>query len=518
MEPIDTAEFETRIITRPLTAADYEAVCRLQLRCFPGMLTWKREQFDSQIEHFPEGQICIEIDGEIVASSASLILDYDLYSEWHDWKTVADAGYIRNHSPNGDMLYGIEIMVDPEYRGMKLARRLYAARKQLARDRNLKGIVIGGRIPGYTKHKDTLSAHDYVQKVEDKSLYDQVLTAQLSNGFELKQLIPDYLPADAASSGWATHMEWVNVDYKPFKNRAIRAVQSVRLATIQYQMRAVKSFEEFEQQCQFFVDTASDYKCDFLLFPELFTTQLLSLVDARRPSVAARALAEFTPRYLELFTDLAVRHHVNVIGGSSFAVENGVLYNIAYLFRRDGTIGKQYKLHVTPAEWKWWGVTGGHKLEVFDTDCGRINIQICYDVEFPELTRIAAKKGAQILFVPFNTDERMGYLRVRNCAMARCIENHVYAVLSGCIGNLPSVRNADIHYAQSGIFTPADIAFSRDAIAAECTPNVETMVLQDLDIEALRRHRYKGTTTNWLDRRNDLYRVSYREDDQDLVV
>lgn len=62
---------------------------------------------------------------------------------------------------------------------------------------------------------------------------------------------------------------------------------------------------------------------------------------------------------------------------------------------------------------------------MFDTDCGRISIQICYDVEFPELSRIAAKKGAQLIFVPFNTDERMGYLRVRNCAMARCIENHV---------------------------------------------------------------------------------------------
>lgn len=78
MKPIDTADFETRIITRPLTAADYEAVCRLQPRCVPEMLTWKPEQFASQLEHFPEGQLCIEVDGVIVESSASLILDYDL--------------------------------------------------------------------------------------------------------------------------------------------------------------------------------------------------------------------------------------------------------------------------------------------------------------------------------------------------------------------------------------------------------------------------------------------------------
>ena len=123
----------------------------------------------------------------------------------------------------------------------------------------------------------------------------------------------------------------------------------------------------------------------------------------------------------------------------------------------------------------------------------------------------AAKKGAQVIFVPFNTDERYGYLRVRNCAMARCIENHVYTVLSGCTGNLPQVANADIHYAQSGIYTPADIPFSPDAIAAECTPNIETIVMKDLDIELLRRHRYLGTTQNWRDRRRDLYRVRYQE-------
>jgi predicted amidohydrolase len=194
------------------------------------------------------------------------------------------------------------------------------------------------------------------------------------------------------------------------------------------------------------------------------------------------------------------------------------LFNISYLFRRDGTLGAQKKLHITPAEWRWWGVTGGDSVEVFDTDCGRVAILICYDVEFPELVRIAAHKGAQVLMVPFNTDERFGYLRVRNCAQARCIENHCYAVLSGCTGNLPQVENADIHYAQSAILTPADIQFGRDAIAAEATPNIETMLMRDLDIELLRRHRYTGTTKNWLDRRRDIYQVRYVEGGKDRLI
>lgn len=512
MSEIDITRFESHLEVRPLRADDFEALIALQLRCFPGMKTWQRDQFDSQLERFPEGQIGITYDGVLVASSSSLIVDFDLYSDWHDWKLVADSGFIKNHDPNGNVLYGIEIMVGPEHRGLRLARRLYQARKQLAVERNLRGIVIGGRIPGYGAHRDEMTAHEYVEKVEDKRLYDPVLTTQLANGFELRELIPDYFPSDEDSGGWATHMEWVNVEYRPFKKRAMHAVQMVRFAAVQYQVRAIASFEEFERQCHFFVDTAADMNSDFVVFPELFTTQLLSLSKVKLPAQAARQLAEFTARYLEMFSELAIRFHVNIVGGSNFSVEDNKLYNVSYLFGRDGSIGKQYKIHVTPAEWRWWGVSGGDRVEVFDTDCGKVAILLCYDVEFPELARIAAKKGAQVLFVPFNTDERFAYLRVRHCAMARCIENHMYAVLAGCIGNLPQVANADIHYAQSSIFTPADFPFSRDAIAAECTPNVETLVVQDLDIELLRRHRYDGTTQNWRDRREDLYKVRYLED------
>jgi predicted amidohydrolase len=206
---------------------------------------------------------------------------------------------------------------------------------------------------------------------------------------------------------------------------------------------------------------------------------------------------------------LAIKYSTNIVGGSNFVVEGGRLYNASFLFRRDGTIDRQFKLHITPSERRWWGVEGGSRVEVFETDRGRIAISVCYDIEFPELARIAARKGAQIVFCPFNTDERAGYLRVRHCAQARCIENHVYVVLAGCTGNLPQVANADTHYAQSAILTPCDFPFARDGIAAECQPNVETLVIHDLDLELVRRHRYGGTTQNWNDRRKDVYRLSY---------
>lgn len=515
---INLKDFEKKVRLRKLRVKDHEDIVKLQLACFPSMPPWTKEQFESMLQHFPQGQLCVEFNGKIVASSSSLILDFDEYQDWHDWRLIADSGYIRNHDPDGDTLYGIEIMVDPKFRGMRLARRLYEARKRICREQNLQRIVIGGRIPGYNKHRGKMTAEQYVEKVRNHDLYDMVLTTQLANGFVLRKLIPEYLPSDEDSAGYATQMEWTNADYQPDEKAWHASPRSVRICTVQYQMRPVKNFAEFAQQVEFFVDAASDDRADFVLFPELFTLQLLSFTPTKRPGEAARKLAEFTPQYIELFNRLAVKYNVNIVGGSHFTLEDDHLRNVAYLFRRDGTLGKQDKLHVTPGERKWWGVEGGDTIRVFGTDSGKIAIPVCYDIEFPELIRVAVQKGAQILFCPFNTDSEHGYLRIRCCAQARCVENHVYAAIAGCTGNLPMVENADIHYAQSGIFTPCDYPFTRGGIGAECNANIETIVTHDVNLDTLRRHRFTGSTRNWNDRRTDLYHVSYQDPEGKLKI
>lgn len=511
MKPVDQTSLEQKIIVRNIRMEDYDQIVALQEKCFPGMKPWTREQLESQLSIFPQGQICIEYEGRIVASSSSLVLDFAMYGETHDWRQISDSGFIRNHNPEGNTLYGIEIMVDPEFRGMRLARRLYDARKRLAQEMNLMRIVLGGRIPGYAQYKDQMTAREYVDKVMKKSLVDPVLTTQLSNGFVLKRLIKSYLTSDRESDGYATLLEWSNLDYQPDTSKKFVPYKSVRICAVQYQMREIRSFDEFARQVEYFVDVAADYKTDFVLFPELITTQLLSFMKAERPGLAVRKLAEFTPQYLELFSHLAMKYDVNIIGGSHFVVEDEHLYNVAHLFKRNGGVGKQYKLHITPNERHWWGVEPGNSIEVFETDKGRINIQICYDIEFPEVSRIAVEKGAQIIFVPFNTDERYAYLRVRYCAQARCIENHVYTVIAGTVGNLPAVENMDVQYAQSGIYTPSDIPFSRDAISAECTPNIETVIVDEVDLELLKRNRQTGNVLNWYDRRSDLYEVRLKK-------
>ncbi len=508
---------QKKIKVRRWRLSDYDSVTSLQTSCFPKMKPWSIEQFTNLIKTFPEGQILIEYDGRVVASSSSHIINFNNYTETSSWGELTSSGYITNHDPKGDTLYGLEIMVDPAYRNMKLARRLYAARQKLAKDKNLKRIAIGGRIPNYHKHATKLTAAQYVQKVIDKKLYDPVLTAQLANGFFLKRLLPDYLPSDQESLGYATFLEWVNYDYKADSKR-IKASPYVRVCAVQYQQRMLKDFDEFAQSCEYFVDVASDYRCDVVLFPEMFTMQLLTFLPNKHPGNAIRELDKFTKQYIDLFTSLSIKYNTNIIAGSHFVVENDDLYNVSYLFRRNGSHEKQYKIHITPHERKWWGVKPGNKVEVFDTDIGPISIMICYDVEFPELSRIATSKGARIIFVPFNTDERRGYLRVRYCSQARAIENQVYMVLAGCVGNLPAVDNMDIQYAQSAIFTPSDVEFSREGIATEAAPNTEMLIFQDLDLNLLARNREYGSVQTWKDRRKDLYQVNFTEDNRKLKV
>jgi predicted amidohydrolase len=274
-------------------------------------------------------------------------------------------------------------------------------------------------------------------------------------------------------------------------------------------MRSVDSFESFLKQIEFFVDAVAGYKADFVLFPEFFNVPLMAKYNKLSPSDAIRSLADYTEKIRTEMLHFAVSYNINIISGSMPDYTDEVLYNVSYLLRRDGTWEEQYKIHVTPDEENYWGVHGGNKVKVFETDVGKVGILICFDVEFPELPRILAEQEMDILFVPFSTDTKNAYLRVRHCAQARAIENECYVVISGSVGNLPDVENMDIQYAQSAVFTPSDFAFSHDAIAAEATPNTEMTLVVDLDLDLLKQLKTQGSVRNLKSRRHDLYKINW---------
>lgn len=287
---------------------------------------------------------------------------------------------------------------------------------------------------------------------------------------------------------------------------------SIRIGTVQYLQRKVDSFEEFLTSVEYFVGVVADYKGDFVVFPELFALQLLSIGSRRlNPAEAIDTLTAYTPRFKDALRDMAMRHHINIIGGSHPSRQpNGTIENIAYIFLRDGSVHEQTKIHATPSEVRCWQIQGGNRLNAIQTDCGPIGVLICYDSEFPELARHLVDQGIHTLFVPFCTDDRNGYLRVRYCCQARAVENQIYVVMSGNVGNLPGVENMDIQYGQSCILTPCDFPFARDGIAAEASPNVEAVTIADLRPDILCSARQHGTVKNLQDRRLDLYQVHWR--------
>jgi predicted amidohydrolase len=116
-------------------------------------------------------------------------------------------------------------------------------------------------------------------------------------------------------------------------------------------------------------------------------------------------------------------------------------------------------------------------------------------------------EGMEILFVPFLTDTQNGYSRVRNCAIARAIENECYVAVAGSVGNLPKVHNMDISFAQSVVFTPCDFSFPTTGIKAEATPNTEMILIVDVDLGLLKELHEQGSVRTKKDRRTDLYDV-----------
>ncbi|MEX1361906.1 MAG: GNAT family N-acetyltransferase, partial [Nannocystaceae bacterium] len=183
---------DERLVVRRMKLGDIGAIRRLQERCFPGVAPWREDQLRNHIRVFPEGQIVVELDGELVATSSSMLVEGASFLDPHTYKQVSDHGNLGTHDPEGDTLYGLDIAVDPTVRGFRISRRIYDARKQLVRDRKLRAIMIGGRAPGFKDHDQELSFGDYVQAVVAKELRDPTVTAQLANGFTIRRTLPGY--------------------------------------------------------------------------------------------------------------------------------------------------------------------------------------------------------------------------------------------------------------------------------------------------------------------------------------
>lgn len=497
-----------------LSAEDYEDLKKAMLRAYPGMQEdyWREKDLKKLIKVFPEGQVVIKVNEKIAGCALSIIVPEKLARKNHTYQDITGNETFSTHNPEGNILYGIEVFIKPEFRGLRLGRRLYDYRKELCERLNLKCIMLGGRIPNYHKHAEEFTPKQYIEKVRHKEVFDPVLSFQLANDFHPSRVLRKYLQADKASNQFAILMEWDNIYYEEESaSEPVAAKKVVRLGLIQWQMRPYKDMDDLMRQVEYFVDAVSGYRCDFALFPEFFNAPLMAQDNHLSEAEAIRNLAQYTPVIRDRFTELAISYNINIITGSMPVVRDESLYNVGYLCKRDGHSEMYEKLHVTPDEAKVWGLRGGNILQTYDTDCGKVGILICYDSEFPELCRLLADEGMDILFIPFLTDTQNGFSRVKNCAQARAIENECYVAIAGSVGNLPNVHNMDIQYAQSMVLTPCDFAFPPDGVKAEATPNTEMMLVVDVDIDLLRELNKLGSVRNLNDRRNDLFELKKKK-------
>ncbi|MBC5635344.1 GNAT family N-acetyltransferase [Ornithinibacillus sp. BX22] len=207
--------FEEAVV-RNYTREDFDELITIQSESFPPPfppeLWWNKAQLENHITLFPEGALCVEVNGVLAGSMTGLIVNFDPEHPEHTWEEITDDGYIRNHNPNGNTLYVVDICIRPAFRKLALGKLLMQAMYEVVIYKDLDRLLGGGRMPGYRKHAERLSAEAYLEEVVSGKRKDPVITFLLNAGRVPIGVVANYLE-DEESLNYAALMEWKN----PFK-------------------------------------------------------------------------------------------------------------------------------------------------------------------------------------------------------------------------------------------------------------------------------------------------------------
>ncbi|WP_221226862.1 carbon-nitrogen hydrolase family protein [Paenibacillus baekrokdamisoli] len=289
-------------------------------------------------------------------------------------------------------------------------------------------------------------------------------------------------------------------------------MNKLTIATIQYGLSALHSEEQFWSRLENKIRESVDRGAELIVFPEYLTAHLLSLEPIMTHDEACIYLADRTKAYKHFFERCSREWNVTILGGTHICREGSGFVNKAFIFFPNGRIETQNKLHLTPEERNRWALTEGARLKVIETPWGRIAMLTCYDIEFPELGRLAAVNGVEVILCPSYTDNEFGYNRVRHCAQARAIENQLFVVLAGIVGTLTEERpQVDQGYCQAGVFTPCDFPFTSDGIVQAGEMNEDMIVIAEINLYLLRDNHKHGIVSPFYDRRQAQYEIEVEE-------
>jgi len=278
---------------------------------------------------------------------------------------------------------------------------------------------------------------------------------------------------------------------------------NVKIATAQYDIGFLENWSSYQSKVERWVVEAAEQDAKILLFPEYASMELASLFGEAVYSSLSRQLAamqSLLDDYLDLFRSLAKKYQC-IIQSGTFPVktDSGAYRNRAYLFMPDGQIDYQDKLMMTRFENEQWLIQKGEELRYFDTEYGRIAINICYDSEFPMLARKQVEAGANLILVPSCTDTLAGYHRVKIGCQARALENQCYVVQSTLVGDAPWSEAVDVNIGAAAIYTPVDRGFPDNGILAEGKLNAVQWVMAEVSLSACGTVREQGQVFNYRD-------------------
>jgi predicted amidohydrolase len=272
---------------------------------------------------------------------------------------------------------------------------------------------------------------------------------------------------------------------------------TLRVASLQWQHRDFSTAEEFWCELSWQVKIAKlDYAAELLVLPEYFGAGL----PGSWPSESV---------WREKLLTLAKLHQLWIVGGSFPHQTSQGLLNRCLVLGPSGEVVVQDKLHITPWEVAEWNMIGGSAWPIIDIGVCKIGVAICYDVEFPEQIRALAEAGAEVLCVPYCTDDANGHHRVTRCALARAVENTMYVVTAGGIGSIRQREGFAHHFAESVIATPCDVGFPPEGILARTLPGQAQCLVADFDLALLRKKRTSGTVLPLRDLRRDLFSAAH---------
>lgn len=292
-------------------------------------------------------------------------------------------------------------------------------------------------------------------------------------------------------------------------------MSSLRIATVQFALRPEETFARFERHVTRVVERAAAADAELVVLPELVGTGLLaSYRDGRSLVISAiedayhTLFPELTEAFVELARSLAVRTGLWLCAGSHYrAATSNEFRNTAYLAHPDGQIETQDKLHLTPAE-AAISTTPGDEMHLMTIRDVRVAIQICADIEFPELTRYVALEGADLVLCPSLTWNRGGINRVRYSCLARAVENQIFVACAPLIGTSGIPHGRPLRgVGRAFVGCPIDRVFGchEGILGSAQTAEDEEVLIVDLDLEKLYLSRAEPSPAGLRSLRPDLY-------------